>query len=279
MIEAGILIAIILILLTLILFIWRRVAGRHSRKLYFAGRVAFVSLGITLIVSISTYKFMNARGFQLLGEIVPRVNTARPLVALTFDDGPVQPYTNEILSLLREKNVKATFFVIGQNLEKFHSLGEEIVREGHELGNHSYSHQRMVFKSYDFIESEVEKTDLLIRKAGHTGEIHFRSPYGKKLLLLPLYLSRIQRKNIFFDIEPDSKVTASANQIVDRVLAQTIPGSIILLHAENKNRLESLKAVAGIIDGLKLEGYQFVTITGLLAVEDSTTALNSHPAR
>jgi len=123
------------------------------------------------------------------------------------------------------------------------------------------------------------KTDQLIRNAGHTGEIHFRSPYGKKLFLLPLYLSRFQRKNIFFDVEPDSNVTASANQIVGLVLAQTKPGSIILLHAENKNRLESFKAIAGIIDGLKLEGYQFLTVTGLLAVEDGTSALNSHAAR
>src|SRR5262245_61272106 len=158
MIEAGILLAIILILITLSLFLWRRAAGRQSRKLYLAGRIALVSLGIILLVSISTYKFMNARGYQFFGEIVPRVNTSRPVVALTFDDGPVEPYTNELLAVLREKNVKATFFVIGQNLEKFPSLGEEIEKEGHELGNHTYSHQRMVFKSYDFIESEIEKT-------------------------------------------------------------------------------------------------------------------------
>jgi len=222
---------------------------------------------------------MNARGYQLFGEIVPRVNTSRPVVALTFDDGPVPPYTSELLSILREKNIKATFFVIGQNIEKSPLLAEQIEKEGHELGNHTYSHQRMVFKSYDFIESEIEKTDQLIRKAGHTGEIHFRSPYGKKLFLLPLYLSRSQRKNIFFDIEPDSDVMASADQIVERVLAQTLPGSIILLHVENKSRQESFKSVARIIDGLKIDGYQFVTVSGLLAVEESTSAVNSLTAR
>jgi peptidoglycan/xylan/chitin deacetylase (PgdA/CDA1 family) len=227
----------------------------------------------------STYRFMNARGLQVLGKIVPRVNTARSVVALTFDDGPVPPYTSELLSLLRDKNVKATFFIIGQNLEKFPSLGEDLVRQGHELGNHSYSHQRMIFKSYDFIQGEIERTDQLIRRAGYTGEIHFRSPYGKKLFLLPLYLSRIEKKNIFFDVEPDSDVTASANRIVEQVLAQTKPGSIILLHAESKNRLESFKAVAGIIDGLKQKGYDFVTISELLAVEESISALNSSAAR
>jgi peptidoglycan-N-acetylglucosamine deacetylase len=269
MIEAGILLAIILLLITLSLSAWRRTAGRPRRKLYLAGRIAVLSIVFVLLVSISTYKFMNARKFQIFGEIVPRVNTSRPAVALTFDDGPNPPYTGELMSVLREKNVKATFFVVGQNLEKFPSLGEELLRQGHELGNHSYSHQRMIFKSYDFVRNEIEETDRLIRNAGYTGEIHFRSPYGKKLFLLPFYLSRSQKKNIFFDVEPDSNPSATAHQIVEQVLAQTKPGSIILLHAESKIRLESFRAVAGIIDGLRQKGYYFVKISELLAGEEN----------
>jgi peptidoglycan-N-acetylglucosamine deacetylase len=272
MIEAGILLAIILGLIAVSLYVWRLTAGRHRRKLYLAGRIAVLSSGVVLLVLFSTYKFMNAREFQILGRIVPRVITSRPVAALTFDDGPMEPYTSELLSVLREKNVKATFFIIGQNLEKFPSLGEDIVRQGHELGNHSYSHERMIFKSYDFIQSEIERTDRLIRRTGYTGEIHFRSPYGKKLFLLPLYLNKVEKKNIFFDVEPDSNATASANRIVEDVLAQTKPGSIILLHAENKNRLESFNAVAEIIDGLKQKGYHFVTVSELLAVEGSLSA-------
>lgn len=267
MIEAGILLAIILVLITVSLYVWRLTAGRHRRKLHLAGRIAFLSPCIVLLVLFSAYKLMNAREFQVLGKIVPRVNTARPVVALTFDDGPMPPRTGELLSVLREKNVKATFFVSGQNLEKFPSIGEDVVRQGHELGNHSYSHQRMVFKSYDFIQGEIERTDQLIRRAGYTGELHFRSPYGKKLLLLPLYLSKVEKKNIFWDVEPDSDATATADRIVESVLAQTKPGSIILLHAEN--RLESFKSIAGIIDGLKQKGYRFVTASELLAIEGS----------
>ncbi len=80
--------------------------------------------------------------------------------------------------------------MIGRNVEKFPDLAERMVAAGHELGNHSYSHTRMVFGSYDFMRSEIERTDALIRSVGYTGPIHFRSPYGKKLLLLPLYLWR-----------------------------------------------------------------------------------------
>jgi peptidoglycan-N-acetylglucosamine deacetylase len=278
MVEAGILLAVILVLITVSLYIWRLTAGRHRRKLYLAGRIAVLSLGAVLLVLFSTYRFMNAREFQVLGKIVPRVNTSRPVVALTFDDGPMPPYTSELLSVLREKNVRATFFIIGQNLEKFPSLGEDVVSQGHELGNHSYSHQRMVFRSYDFIQREIERTDRLIRSAGYTGEMHFRSPYGKKLFLLPLYLNKVEKKNIFFDVEPDSNVTATADRIVEDVLAHTKPGSIILLHAENKNRLESFKAIAGIIDGLKQKGYHFVTVSELLSVEGTISALKGHSA-
>jgi peptidoglycan-N-acetylglucosamine deacetylase len=265
MIEAGILFAISWALIMMGLSVWRLTAGRHRRKLHLAGRIAVLSSGLVLLVLFSAYKFMNARRVQILGEIVPRVNTSRPVVALTFDDGPMPQHTSELLSILREKNVKATFFVIGQSLEKHPLLGEDVVSQGHELGNHSYSHQRMVFKSYDFIQREIERTDHLIRRAGYTGEIHFRSPYGKKLFMLPLYLSEVEKKNIFWDVEPDSDTTAIANRIVESVLAQTKPGSIILLHAEN--RLESFKAIAGIIDGLKQKGYRFVTVSELLAIE------------
>jgi chitin deacetylase len=217
---------------------------------------------------------MNARTYQLFGEIIPRVNTSRPVLALTFDDGPASPFTEELLTVLREKDVKATFFVTGQHLEKFPGLGEKIVSDGHELGNHSYSHKRMVFKSYAFIRSEIEKTDHLIRQTGYAGEVHFRSPYGKKLLLLPLYLSNVRKKNIFIDVEPESDddVAASADRIVEHVLANAKAGSIIILHVENRARAESLKAVPGIIDGLKGRGYSFVTVSELLAAAEDKTA-------
>lgn len=196
------------------------------------------------------------------------MSTTRPVVALTFDDGPQPPYTQELLAVLRERGAKATFFVIGSNLETYPALAAEIVREGHELGNHSYSHKRMVFRSRGFIRREIERTDDLIRRAGQSGDVHFRPPYGKKLLLLPLHLASAGRKNVFVDVEPDSHpdVAASADRIVEHVLARAKPGSIILLHAENRRRGESFRAVSGIVDGLKARGYAFVTVSELLAM-------------
>ena len=273
MIEAGVLLAFILTLLGLGLLTWRLAAGRTRRLLTLVGRLAALSLLIIPLVLFLTYRLMNARAYQFFGEIVPRVETSRPILALTFDDGPTSS-TEKLLAVLREKQVKATFFVIGQHLEEFPGVGEKIVSDGHELGNHSYSHKRMIFKSYAFIQSEIERTDQLIRQTGYQGEIHFRSPYGKKLLLLPLYLNRAGRKNIFIDVEPetDDDMAASADRIVEHVLANAKAGSIIILHAENKARAESLKAVPGIIDGLKERGFSFVTVSELLAAEGNKQA-------
>ena len=115
------------------------------------------------------------------------------------------------------------------------------------MGNHTYSHERMVLKTPSFIESEIERTDQLIRQAGYQSAIHFRPPFGKKLILLPYFLARTSRKTITWDVEPDSypEIAADSNKIVAHVMDKTRPGSIILLHVMYKSRSESLKAVGG----------------------------------
>jgi peptidoglycan/xylan/chitin deacetylase (PgdA/CDA1 family) len=274
LIEALLLLAVFLVLLVAGMGIWRRLAGRPRRSLFRLVRIALLSIVLAPAVGFATYRLMNARTFQLAGEIIPAVPVDQPLVALTFDDGPALPYTEEILAVLGERGAKATFFVTGAALAQQPDLGRRILQEGHELGNHSYSHQRMVFKSMEFIRTELEQTDALIRQAGATGEIHFRSPFGKKLLLLPLYLGSVNKKNIFVSVEPDSyaDVAASAEGIVAHVLARTQPGSIILLHAETESRTTSRQALPGIIDGLQARGYQFVTVSELLAAQGTASA-------
>jgi chitin deacetylase len=128
----------------------------------------------------------------------------------------------------------------------------------------------MVLKTPSFIESEIERTDQLIRQAGYQSTIHFRPPYGKKLILLPYFLSRISRKTITWDVEPDSypEVAADSNKIVAHVMEKVRPGSIILLHVMYKSRSESLKAVKGVITGLKGQGYSFKTVSEALAMAD-----------
>jgi chitin deacetylase len=221
-----------------------------------------------IVVIAAAFQISKSRTFQFFGEIIPRINTRQMVVALTFDDGPTPGITEEVLSILNEEGVKATFFVIGADLERNLEEGRKIVAAGHELGNHTYTHERMVLKTPSFIESEINSTDQLIRRAGYQSAIHFRPPFGKKLILLPYLLSRASRKTITWDVEPDSypEIAVDSNKIVAHTLEKTRPGSIILLHVMYKGRGESLKAVKGIMTGLKGVGYSFKTVSEMLAI-------------
>ena len=227
----------------------------------------FVALSVILLVAVvALWEISKSRTFQFFGLIIPRVNTSEKVVALTFDNGPTPSGTSQILKVLDQMHVKATFFVIGAELEPNMSEGRKIVAAGHELGNHSYSHARMILVTPNFVQQEVEKTDRLIREVGYIGEINFRPPFGKKLLALPYYLSKTGRRTVTWDVEADSKpeIVRDAKKIIDVARSQVRPGSIILLHVMYPSRQESLKAVVGIVESLRREGYRFVTVSELL---------------
>jgi peptidoglycan/xylan/chitin deacetylase (PgdA/CDA1 family) len=250
----------------LVLAVWRRLRGRAR------GRRAVLRLGVAVlaaavIVLPAAWQVSRSPAFQLLGAAVDRVDTGRKLVALTLDDGPTPEHTAEVLSILRQHGARATFFVTGSELERHPDLGRAIVRDGHELGNHSYSHPRMLGRSLGFIADELERTDRLIRAAGHTGPIYFRPPYGKKLVALPYYLRQTGRTTILWDIEPESNpaVAASPEQMIAHVLARVQPGSIILLHVMYSSRETSRDALPGLIAGLQARGYELVPVSELLA--------------
>jgi peptidoglycan-N-acetylglucosamine deacetylase len=227
-------------------------------------KAALVAL-LFVACAAGTLRLAKARTFQLFGEIVPRVETDRRVVALTFDDGP---QSDTVDAILRDLNVKATFFVCGGAIEEHPQAAVELVKAGHELGNHSFSHQRMWFKSPAFVASEIERTDALIRAAGHRGAIHFRAPYCKKLVAVPWYLARHQRTHVTWDVEPETfpEIDRDADRIVAYVLERARPGSIILLHPWYRGRERTRAAVPKIIRGLREKGFEFVTVSELLAM-------------
>ncbi|MFC0238289.1 polysaccharide deacetylase family protein [Fictibacillus phosphorivorans] len=229
--------------------------------------VIYVSVAIILLIGLaySGLKLSSSRDFQFFGGLVTSADTTEKVVALTFDDGPTDN-TDEILTILKEEEVKATFFVTGREIEENLEDAKEIVAAGHELGNHSYSHERMVLKTPSYIKSEIERTDDLIRKAGYKGNIQFRPPYGKKLIGLPYYLDKHDRKTILWDIEPETypEVASDSTKIVKHVSRNIQPGSIILLHVMYDSRTESMKSIKGIIKDLKAKGYTFKTVSEMI---------------
>ncbi|MEX2570071.1 MAG: polysaccharide deacetylase family protein [Gemmatimonadota bacterium] len=224
------------------------------------------TLLLALLLLIGTWRLARSRTLQLFGGIVPRVETSAPVVALTFDDGPTAALTDSIVAILDERGARATFFVIGQDLAGSPESGRTLVEAGHELGNHTYTHERMVLRSQDFIREEIEGTDAAIRRAGQTGAIHFRPPYSYKLAGLPYFLRRSGRTTVTWDIEPDSyeDFAASPESIVQHVLDRVAPGSIILLHPWYASRRTSYEAIPMLVDSLQARGYRVTTVSDLL---------------
>jgi peptidoglycan/xylan/chitin deacetylase (PgdA/CDA1 family) len=226
---------------------------------------AVVALLVLASTAFGLFQVSKSRTFQFAGDLVDRVRTDRKVLALTFDDGPGDR-TPEVVRTLAELDVPATFFVIGSALHEHPGFGRLLVEAGHELGNHTYSHQRMLVVSAKFVAQEIERTDTEIRAAGHTGPIHFRPPNGKKLFALPNYLAAHDRTTIMWDVEPDSGGRSTTADVVRRTCEGVRPGSIVLLHVWPTSRQSSWDAVPGIVRSLKAEGYTFVTVTQLLTL-------------
>jgi peptidoglycan-N-acetylglucosamine deacetylase len=239
-----------------------RLRGKLGRRFLAGGLV----VALVVLALCGLRELARSRTVQVVGRIVPRVSISERVVALTFDDGPVPARVDEITAVLARRKVKATFFVEGGALERSPESGRRLVEAGHELGNHTFSHPHMVLKSPAFIRSEIERTDAAIRAAGHTGEIHFRPPFGYKLFALPWFLWRTGRTTVTWDIEPDSsrEIARSPQSMAEHVVAKAGPGSIILLHVWYASRETSRGAVPLIVDGLQARGYQFVTVSELM---------------
>ncbi|MDF2882912.1 MAG: polysaccharide deacetylase [Clostridiaceae bacterium] len=227
--------------------------------------VILLSFMLLIAEGIAAYKIMNSRKFQFFGGIVNRINTKDKVVALTFDDGPSQK-VDDILSILNSENVKATFFLIGSEIKQYPEEAKKLISSGQEIGNHTYSHNRMVFKTPSYIKNEIEDTDNLIRNMGYKDPIQFRPPNGKKLIFLPYYLKQHNRKTILWDLEPNSypEINSSSDKIVKYVADNVKPGSIIILHPMYDNKGTTIGAIRGIIQELKNKGYEFKTINELL---------------
>ncbi|SFL98462.1 Polysaccharide deacetylase [Gracilibacillus orientalis] len=226
------------------------------------GIITFAIIVICFVSMVfGSYQLMNSRSFQLFGDLTAKVETKEKVVAITFDDGPTKN-VNEILSLLEKYNAKATFFLIGEYIEEFPKEAEAIVQAGHQVANHTYSHNRMIFKSPSFIKNEIEKTNQLIREIGYKGQIDFRPPNGKKIIALPWYLHKNNIETIMWNLEPDSSYE-EADDKVNYVVESIEPGSIILMHPMYDDTGKELKSVEGILEALSQREYQFITVNEL----------------
>jgi len=178
-------------------------------------------------------------------------------VALTFDDGP-SDYTPDVLKILRERHVKATFFELGQQVASYPSYSRRVLAEGHEIGNHSYDHPQ--FPS----ASNIRRSTRIIERVTGFRPCLFRPPYGAINGALERTVRGEHMKSVNWDVDTtDWKLPGSAS-IRSTILNRVRPGSIVLMHDGGGPRSETVDALAGAIYGLRARGYRFVTVSELL---------------
>jgi len=190
-------------------------------------------------------------------------------IALTFDDGPWPQMTSRVLDVLKKNNVKATFFVVGKQVEQNPNLLIQIVHDGHAVGNHTWSHQYFQY-SESAAASELDKTSTLIYDLTGTKTSLFRPPAG--ILTNGLVTSANQKNYATVMWSVDSKdwryYRNSPQALIDSVLKEAKPGAIVLLHDGGGDRSTTIEALPKIITELKKRGYDFVTVPELLVIAD-----------
>lgn len=195
------------------------------------------------------------------------VKTTQKVVALTFDDGPSEPYTQQILDVLNKNNVKGTFYVLGGNAKEYPKIVKQIMNEGHELGNHSMYHDKMKNRSVDKIYNDINSVDTILRNLGYQKEITFRAPFGITSDNLHVALLKLNKRMVLFTFLPQDWTNISSKQIHDNVMKELKPGLIITLHDGGKRRDNTVKATQMLIDSLKQQGYRMVTVSELLSLK------------
>ncbi len=191
-------------------------------------------------------------------------------VSLTFDDGPSEQFTEQVLAILREHQVPATFFVCGRNVEKHPDLLRRIVAEGHAVGNHTYSHLYVYFKSRRRIAEEIDRTQAAIEKVIGFRPNIFRPPYGARWFgLVPTLLERGMHMILWSAAGYDWKKDVPG--ITEAALRDLKPGAVLLLHdgretrpAAEIDRSRTVQALPGIIAGVRQQGYAFAPIRDFL---------------
>jgi len=251
-----------------------RVVPSHSPKRSFSLKKYFVTSAVSVAIS---------RAIILHGAIVPtarifgvtvshgRINNNEKIAALTFDDGPYGEATKRILDILKEKNIHATFFVTGENVQRYPEILRGELIAGHIVGNHSFNHSKtLVLRSAHKIKNNVLQTNHAIFKIAKLHPRLFRPPYGLKSPFMIGALKKIGYTIVLWDdATKDWSAKKSPETITKQILKRLKPGTIIDLHdgrdAHRKfPRQNLIAALPGIIDRIHQQGYTFVTLDKLI---------------
>lgn len=196
-------------------------------------------------------------------------------VALTFDDGPVDSYTTQILEILSQPQIKATFFVIGRNAERYPQILRKTFQEGHILGNHTQNHNRWLAFYPRKLAQDILLCQETIRRIAGVSPRLFRPPHGMAFGI-DKFLAQNGLVRVGWNVSSQGWHLHTPEAITTRVLRSVRPGAIVLFHdgyapGKVRSAQATVQALPGIIKALKEANYQFVTIAELFDIEPHQT--------
>ena len=216
-----------------------------------------ISSYVKLVIYLSTFCLLYASTNENISTDAVVTVSETKRVAITFDDGPHSIYTEMLLDGLKERDVVATFFVIGVNIEGNENVIKRISDEGHLIGNHTYSHENICDCSQNQLDDEIDKTNVLIKNITGKDVKYIRPPFGN--------CKEKSIKNmtvVLWNVDPRDWCITDENVVVKNIVDNVSDGDIILLHDIFKS---SVNAALKTIDILKEQGYEFVTIEELFS--------------
>jgi peptidoglycan-N-acetylglucosamine deacetylase len=194
---------------------------------------------------------------------------------MTFDDGPSPETTPRLLDILKQRNIKATFFMIGQNAEHNPAIVQRILAEGHEIGNHSWTHPQLSKLSDERVTEEINQTQAAIKNACGYTPVLLRPPYGAITARQKQWIEQqFGLSVIIWSVDPFDWKRPGASVIEQRILAGARPGAIILSHDIHKQTVDAMPAT---LDALAAKGFKFVTVSQLIAMNKPKSSATPKP--
>jgi peptidoglycan/xylan/chitin deacetylase (PgdA/CDA1 family) len=240
--------------------------GLSRRDVIFCAGVALA--GPVLGGTADAAPFLEA-GFPQRGEIttglqatVTRIAVGQPCVALTFDDGPHPTLTPQLLDLLKANGIRATFYPIGYRVARYPQLVARIAAEGHEIGNHTWSHPSLFGHSDGSVLHQVDRASEAVRAATGRTPVTMRPPYGNFHPRQRLMLHRSRGlPTVLWSVDPEDWRRPGSAVVASRIVSASHPGDVVLAHDIHG---ATVRAMPSTLAGLKSRGFRFVTVSELI---------------
>ncbi len=204
---------------------------------------------------------------------ISRGPTGQPYVAMTFDDGPNPRNTPRLLDMLRQRNIKATFYVIGQNVEMYPQIVRRTVAEGHEIGNHSYSHRLYTKMSDSEVLKDLTRTRDAIAKASGVVPRTLRPPYGALTQRQRQFVhEQLGYPTVLWSVDPLDWKRPGPSVVCARIVKAANNGAIILSHDLHSQTVDAMPAT---LDKLLRKGFKFVTVSQMIAMKEAASVASA----